>query len=128
MWRTIFILLFTLVSCVDTMHDDMFIVKPHDNKLYSVATIQKITDNTATLHVYIEGDGRSFDKHGHATSNPTPRSHFMRDMAAADNSPNVVYIARPCQFVMDDKCQTALHAASNSMQAIVSLFPARRFC
>ena len=107
MWRTIFILLFTLTGCVgDIERDNMIVVSPRDSKLYSVATIQKITDKTAPVHIYIEGDGRAFNGRGRATSNPTPHSHFMRDLATADNSPNVVYIARPCQFVMDDKCNT----------------------
>ena len=105
MWRAIFILLFTLMGCVNnTQHDNMVTVKPDDDKLYSVATIQKITDKSAPVHVYIEGDGRAFNARGRATSNPTPHATFMRDMAANDKSSNVVYIARPCQFIMDEKC------------------------
>lgn len=84
--------------------DDMTIIEPTAPSLYSVATIQKITDPTASVHIYIEGDGRAFDTRGRATGNPTPTSRFMRDMAVADSSPNVAYVARPCQFVMDEKC------------------------
>lgn len=107
MWRTIFILLLTLSGCVgNTSRDNMVVISPNNSKLYSVATIQKITDKTAPVHIYIEGDGRAFNGRGRATANPTPHSQFMRNMATADNSPNVAYIARPCQFVMDDKCNT----------------------
>ena len=84
--------------------DDMIVVTPTEPTLYSIATIQKITDHASPVHIYIEGDGHAYDSRGHATRNPTPYSRFMRRMAIADNSPNVAYIARPCQFVMDEKC------------------------
>ena len=99
--------LLLLMGCVGIgTHDNMTIVSPTRANLYSVATIQKITDKTAPVHVYVEGDGRAFDARGRATDDPTPRSRFMRQMAMSDDVPNVVYIARPCQFVMDEKCQT----------------------
>ena len=88
-------------------HDDMIIVVPTNPTLYSVATIQKITHPTEPVHIYIEGDGHSFYSNGRATDNPTPNSRFVRRMADADNSPNVAYIARPCQFIMDEKCNVA---------------------
>ena len=105
MWCRLFLPLFILTSCVGTnLQDDMVVYKPDDHALYSVATIQHITDKTAPVHVYIEGDGRSFNLRGRAMNDPTPRSRFIRDMAAADTSPNVAYIARPCQFIKDKKC------------------------
>ena len=107
MWRVGLVSLLLLAGCAGIgAHDDMTIVSPTRADLYSVATIQKITDKNAPVHVYIEGDGHSFNNYGHATDDPTPRSHFVRDLAAADNAPNVAYIARPCQFVMDEKCKT----------------------
>ena len=107
MWRVGLVSLLLLAGCAGIgAHDDMTIVSPTRADLYSVATIQKITDKTAPVHIYIEGDGHSFNNYGRATDDPTPRSHFVRDLAAADNAPNVAYIARPCQFVMDEKCKT----------------------
>ena len=107
MWRTEFVFLVMLCGCVVTnMPDNATTIKPNRADLYSVATIQKITDETAPVHIYIEGDGHAFNLRGRATYDPTPRSTFMRDMAAADNSLNVAYIARPCQFIMDKKCTT----------------------
>ena len=87
--------------------DDMITVVPTNPTLYSVATIQKITNPNAPVHIYIEGDGHAFYSNGRATDNPTPNSRFMRRMTDADNSPNVAYIARPCQFVMDEKCNVS---------------------
>jgi len=107
MWRMILISLLVAGCVCFGARDDMTVVKPANTALYSVATIQKITNKTAPVHIYIEGDGHSFDSRGRATTDPTPHSRFMRDMAAADNSPNVAYIARPCQFIMDEKCNVS---------------------
>ncbi len=107
MWRMILVSLLVAGCVYFGTHDDITVVKPANTALYSVATIQKITSQTAPVHIYIEGDGHAFDFLGRATDDPTPRSRFMRDMAAADNSPNVAYIARPCQFVMDEKCNVS---------------------
>ena len=108
MWRLVLFFLILLSGCTgNDTRDEMIIVKPTDSKLYSVATIQKITSSTAPVHIYIEGDGRAFNNRGQATYDPTPRSHFMRNMAESDTWPNVVYMARPCQFVMDNKCKAS---------------------
>lgn len=105
MWRIMFAFLLLLSGCVGSNLDDgMTIIRATNDNLYSVATIQNIHDDTAPVHIYIEGDGRAFSASGRATRDPTPHSKFMQRMAAADTSPNVAYIARPCQFIMDKKC------------------------
>lgn len=71
---------------------------------FDIAFTQRITDTTAPIHIYIEGDGHAFNGHGLPTRDPTPRNMFMRHMAARDASPNVAYIARPCQFAMSPTC------------------------
>jgi len=71
---------------------------------YEIATWQKITDSAAPVRIYIEGDGRAFDGHGRPTHDPTPHGRLVRDLAAADMSANVVYMARPCQYVMSSAC------------------------
>lgn len=102
MWRGLLVLLF-LGGCA-TSYLPMSVYTTIDSDLLSVATIQRITDDAAPVHFYIEGDGHSFDGAGRPTYDPTPRGTFMRDLAAADDAPNVVYMARPCQFEMDDNC------------------------
>ncbi len=74
---------------------------------YTIATYTRITDNFAPVHIYIEGDGNSFSANGTPTGDPTPRGTFMRDLAARDASPNVAYVARPCQFIMSDACRVS---------------------
>ncbi len=96
---------FLLCSCAVAWRpaDDFAFVSVHAGK-FDIATYQKNTDPRAPVHVYIEGDGHAFDAYGMPTGDPTPRSTVMRDLAMRDVAPNVVYIARPCQFIMSSEC------------------------
>jgi hypothetical protein len=87
-----------------SMPDDFQYV-PIQTDYYEIATWQKITNpNGNYIHIYIEGDGHSFDAYGRPTNDPTPRGTFVRDLAGIDYFENVVYVARPCQFIMDKNC------------------------
>ena len=57
----------------------------------------------APLKVYLEGDGRSWLNRNSISYNPTPKDPVGLTLAARDNSYNVMYIARPCQYVSFDK-------------------------
>ncbi|MCM1294218.1 MAG: hypothetical protein NC311_01495 [Muribaculaceae bacterium] len=85
------------------MPDD-FVYTPIATANYNIASWQKLSSPTAPIYIYIEGDGHAFDGYGRPTSDPTPRSRMLRDMASRDMNPNVVYMARPCQFIMSDNC------------------------
>lgn len=74
---------------------------------YSIFTYQKTSDSESPVHIYIEGDGNAFDGAGQPTSNPTPYGTLMREIATSDTGANVVYMARPCQYVMSDTCRQA---------------------
>ncbi|MBR6838037.1 MAG: hypothetical protein IKM94_00505, partial [Alphaproteobacteria bacterium] len=83
-----------------------FIYAPIDTGDYKIATWQKINNpKNNKIHIYIEGDGNAFNAYGRPTSDPTPRGTFVRDLAARDDAENVVYMARVCQFITDEKCQ-----------------------
>jgi pimeloyl-ACP methyl ester carboxylesterase len=71
---------------------------------FRIAAWHKITDPALPVKVYIEGDGAAFRPNGAPTNNPTPKSKLVRELAFGDDSPNVVYLARPCQFVSDSAC------------------------
>ena len=57
----------------------------------------------APLHVYLEGDGRAWLTRHRASHNPTPRNPVGLSLAARDYADNVMYIARPCQYVSFNK-------------------------
>ena len=81
-----------------------FMYVPIETSYFNIATWQKITDNSSDIHIYIEGDGRAFDSAGRPTHDPTPRGKTLRNIAFLDSSPNVVYMARPCQFIGSYSC------------------------
>ncbi len=72
-----------------------------------VASWYKIDAPGKPVKIYIEGDGAAFDAAGQPTDNPTPRSAFLRKLAAGDPSPNVAYLARPCQYMQTASCTVA---------------------
>lgn len=71
---------------------------------YVIAAWEHITDPTSPVHIYIEGDGHAFNASGRPTTDPSPRGTTLRKIALRDTNANVVYLARPCQFIMSDKC------------------------
>ena len=94
-----------MAGCASTWHAPSdFIYAPVVAGKYTLATYQRLSDTTSPIHIYIEGDGNSFDARGVPTSDPTPNGTLVRDMAARDTSPNVVYLARPCQYIMSPTC------------------------
>lgn len=74
---------------------------------HDIFTYQKISNPASPVHIYIEGDGHAFNGRGVPTDNPTPRGDFVRRLAFQDDGANVVYMARPCQYVMSDSCNVS---------------------
>ena len=87
---------------------------------YNIAFWTRDTDNTAPIHVYIEGDGHAFDAHSKPTDDPTPHGTLVRNMAMNDAAPNVAYIARPCQFIMSPSCTVNDWTTGRFSEKIVS--------
>ncbi|MDO4423374.1 MAG: hypothetical protein Q4C08_01080 [Pseudomonadota bacterium] len=105
MKRLILFLFVFICACAPAWHAPSdFISIPINAGKYTIATFQRVTDNISPIHIYVEVDGNSFNAHGHPTSNPTPRGMLMRHLAMRDPSPNVVYMARPCQYIMSNAC------------------------
>lgn len=66
-----------------------------------VQTYQKIKNPSLPFVVYLEGDGLAFRNKYTISDDPTPLHPMLLSLAALDPRPNVVYIARPCQYVME---------------------------
>ncbi len=86
-----------------------FETKTYQTKKFKIFTLQKISPSKSatrkTLRIYFEGDGKAFINRNLASSNPTPTSYFLVNLLLEDPAENIVYIARPCQFVDDTNCQ-----------------------
>ncbi|HYM04216.1 MAG TPA: alpha/beta hydrolase [Stellaceae bacterium] len=75
----------------------------------------------SVLDVYIEGDGLAWINRTQISDDPTPSDPLALRMAAADDAPNVLYLARPCQFVAasNDHCDPKYWAESRYAPEIV---------
>ncbi|QLR44669.1 alpha/beta hydrolase [Enterobacter sp. RHBSTW-00994] len=66
---------------------------------FLIATWSRITPPVTALHVYIEGDGFAWKSRTQPSNDPTPNNPTGLKLAAADANANVLYLARPCQFI-----------------------------
>ncbi len=83
-------------------------IKTDDFYLFSY---QKITNpNNKILNIYIEGDGLALRSRNRLSKNPTPINPISLKMALSDKSQNILYLARPCQYISfnnDKNCQNS---------------------
>ena len=103
MTKVLVTLLF-LAGCTTIKVPADFVYKEIETQNFTLASWQKITDPFGVYKIYIEGDGYAFNAHGRATQDPTPKGILMRELAFGDDSPNVVYLARPCQYIKSPIC------------------------
>ena len=104
--RILFVLLLSLslFGCATENPLKNLRFQPVTSGKYTVATWFKISKVGQPLKVYIEGEGHAFDRRGVPTDDPTPEGLFLRKLAVDDTSANVVYMARPCQYLMGRNC------------------------
>ncbi len=80
------------------------------------------TGKDGILRVYIEGDGYAFNKQQKPSTDPTPVDPLALRLAVTDDSDNVVYIARPCQYVLkvdNDKCSLRYWTSDRFSAAVI---------
>ncbi len=70
---------------------------------FTIYSLQKIT-NKEEVVVYIEGDGLSWIDRFTPSSDPTPKNPLAFKLAKLDQNQNVVYLARPCQYIQNNRC------------------------
>ena len=66
---------------------------------FRLAGFSRIQRLGRPVTVYIEGDGRAWLSRTTPSDNPTPAEPLVLRLAALDRGDNVVYLARPCQYV-----------------------------
>ncbi len=70
---------------------------------FEIFALVKNKNPTAPWRVYLEGDGRAYVNY-ELSLDPTPSQTTLLDLMLMDPSPNILYLARPCQFVRTDAC------------------------
>lgn len=82
----------TLPSAPNFTHTRLF------SAPFTLTISHKITNPAAPTHIYLEGDGRAWLNRTTPSLNPTPKNPTALYLAQKDPAPNVIYIARPCQY------------------------------
>lgn len=100
----IFAALLLLTNCSSITVPSDYVYKEVGTRDFTIATWQKITNPQGVYKIYIEGDGYAFNAHGKPTQDPTPHGTLVRELTFGDDSPNVVYLARPCQYIKSPIC------------------------
>lgn len=65
---------------------------------FNLTVFERVHKEGGDATVYIEGDGVAWVSRQQASLDPTPRNPVALHLATRDNGPNVIYMARPCQF------------------------------
>jgi len=87
--------LLLLSACVFRPDPEGFVEKEIQTEYFSFAVWEKESIQSGKpLRLYIEGDG-----------DPNPRYQIAKYYASTDEAPNVIYIARPCQWIEEKICK-----------------------
>lgn len=105
MMRKILFWVFILSGCQSIRIPPQYVYEEVETSYFKIAVWKKELNPNEPVKFYIEGDGRAFRASGHVSFDPTPRGTLLREIAFGDHHENVVYVARPCQFIQNKSCQ-----------------------
>lgn len=97
--------------------------KSYTTSLFSIVTFQRSDRKGNVITIYIEGDGRAWINRRRVSTNPTPDNPVALKLAITDNSNNVVYLARPCQFLVlndEDNCSPEYWTSKRASTEVVT--------
>ena len=94
-----------LSSCASLPEPEGFVFQKIQTKDFLLASWRKINSIGKPMRIYIEGDGFAWMDPYTPSFDPTPSDLMVLDLAQKDVSANVVYLARPCQFVSSKECR-----------------------
>lgn len=75
---------------------------------FQLRAYERMHKRYAPADVYIEGDGFDDNSKGGLKIDPTPMNPVALHLATRDKADNVVYLARPCQFMGNEGCDESL--------------------
>lgn len=101
------ILLFVLSGCMTAKTQEIkdqaltggFKPKLIHTDRFDIYMLSRMSNPGPEANIYIEGDGYAWASRNMPSSNPTPKYPLALDLATRDNADNVIYMARPCQYV-----------------------------
>lgn len=122
-------LLLTLAACQinpDKLANNAKLYKQlHTTKHFIITSYAKNLknfDSNKPLYIYIEGDGQAWITKYKLAKNPTPKKPLALQLACLDKRPNIIYIARPCQFTplkLDLNCHPKYWSTARYSQPVI---------
>ena len=124
-----FIIIFFLASCIslekrtnlalDISAKGNFKNFVFNTKNYQIFSAQRLINKNQIINIYIEGDGRSWIDRDTISSNPTPTVPFALNFANLDTDNNVIYLARPCQYAFNQKCNESVWTSHQFSKSVL---------
>ena len=91
------------IEILNEYNKSQFSAKIYKTNNFEIYSLNKIK-NSGKLIVYIEGDGLSWIDRRTVSSDPTPIDPVAFRLAKIDQNDNVIYLARPCQYIQARNC------------------------
>ncbi len=91
---------------------------------FTLLTYQKIKKPGETIRIYIEGDGNAWKTKTRLSEDPTPSNPVALYLAAEDDYENIVYIARPGQFISENsaRCNSTYWSERRFSPEVINAF------
>ena len=87
-------------QAIDIAQERNLVPETLDTTHYPIRSYKRLDDlSNKEITIYIEGDGSAYLNRTTPSKNPTPRNPVALKLAGLDPSHNVIYLARPCQFI-----------------------------
>jgi hypothetical protein len=90
---------------------------------FTLTTWSRFAAADGPVNVYFEGDGHAWVTREDISSDPTPLNPVALRLAAADDTANVLYVARPCQYRpagTRDGCDQSLWTSRRFADAVIA--------
>ena len=132
MIRVIFLFLLLSSCALENLETRKKLIKQIDNQKkfkeiiykdkFDIFSLQRIDGNNSVV-VYIEGDGLAWIDRFTPSSDPTPINPLGFKLASlSDSSSDVVYLARPCQYVKTEACNREIWTKLQYSKLILSTY------
>jgi hypothetical protein len=105
--------LFTTGGCCFQSHADLARTIAAQGRLqpvvfhtstFDIQGYQRFSKTESKLTIYLEGDGAAWKNRHSLATDPTPGEPTALSLAAQDRGGNVLYLARPCQYITTPAC------------------------
>ena len=108
-------------NLIEELNLNKFRKNNYTTNYFNIFALEKIK-NDNKLTIYIEGDGVSWVDRFTPSSNPTPTDPLAFKMALIDEGENVIYLARPCQYVGSNNCNEDIWTSAQYSSTVLNSY------